>query len=101
MGRLARGDVGISPASTGDVCHAGGTTGAMSNGEATSSYRVGTRRKSGPNMGLIAVLVAAVLLLLLVLIWILSDRGGSSREAGNSVAASVMTEHASRTSLTT
>ena len=74
---------------------------AMSNGDVTSSYRPGTRRRSGPNMGLIAVLVAAVVLLLLVLIWILSGGGESSPEEGNSVAASVTAEYASRMSLTT
>jgi hypothetical protein len=56
---------------------------------ATSTFRTGPRRrKSGPNVGLIVVLVSVVVLLLVILIWILSGGlGGDSEEPGNDVAS--------------
>ena len=74
---------------------------AMANGNGAAPYRPGTRRKNVPNMGLIAVLVAAVVLLLLVLIWVLAGGArGPEPEHDSTVAVSVQALHASEISLT-
>ncbi len=67
---------------------------ATSGADETSSYRPGPRRrKSGPSMGLIAVLVVAVVLLLLVLVYVLT-RGTDENpsEQGSAVTVS-LTQH--------
>ena len=70
---------------------------ATSGSDATASYCPGPRRRrSGPNLGLLAVLAAAVLLLLIVLILILT-RGVDNepqQEQSNSLAVSANSYHA-------
>jgi uncharacterized protein DUF4339 len=73
---------------------------ATSGADATSSHRSGPRRrKSGPSMGLIAVLVVAVVLLLLVLVYVLT-RGTDENpsEQGSAVTVSLTPHRLSETS---